>query len=67
MVATLKKLADEGEIDVRLVSDAIASFGINADQLPAWQPQPHHDYYPDAPAPARPTPKSVPELKDDIK
>lgn len=65
VVATLKKLADEGEIDVRLVKDAISSFDIDVDQAPAWQPQPHHDYYPDAPAPARPTPKEVPELKDE--
>lgn len=67
VVATLKKLADEGEVDVRLVQDAISSFGIDADQAPAWQPQPHHDYYPDAPMPELPTPRPVPELIDETK
>lgn len=62
VVATLKKLADEGEVDIRLVKDAIESFGINPDQAPAWQAQPYYDHFPDAPAPARPTPNPVPEL-----
>ena len=66
VVATLKKLADEGEIDVRLVQDAINSFDIDVDQAPAWQPQPHYDYFPDAPAAAvneNPTP--VPDFVED--
>ncbi|AKG15353.2 pyruvate dehydrogenase (acetyl-transferring), homodimeric type [Moraxella bovoculi] len=66
VVATLKKLADEGEIDVRLVQDAINSFEIDVDQAPAWQPQPHYDYFPDAPAAAvneNPTP--VPDFVED--
>ncbi|MDO4250864.1 MAG: pyruvate dehydrogenase (acetyl-transferring), homodimeric type, partial [Moraxella sp.] len=65
VVATLKKLADEGEVDVRLVKDAISSFGIDVDHPPAWQPQPYYDHFPDAPAPARPTPLPVRELIED--
>lgn len=67
VVATLKKLADEGEIDARLVQDAINSFEIDADQSPAWQPQPQYDFFPDAPAPKPTTaPNPVPELVDDL-
>ncbi|USZ14708.1 pyruvate dehydrogenase (acetyl-transferring), homodimeric type [Moraxella sp. FZFQ2102] len=66
VVATLKKLADEGEIDARLVQDAINSFDIDADQAPAWQPQPHYDHFPDAPAPKMTRePNPVPELVDE--
>ncbi len=66
VVATLKKLADEGEIDVRLVQDAINSFEIDADQAPAWQPQPQYDFFPDAPAPKTTRePNPVPELIDE--
>ena len=66
VVATLKKLADEGDIDVRLVQDAINSFDIDADQAPAWQRQPQYDFFPDAPAPkATREPNPVPELVED--
>ena len=65
VLATLKKLADEGQLDAQVVQQAIDKFGIDANQPPAWQPQPYHDYYPDAPAPERPTPIAVPELKDE--
>ena len=65
VVATLKKLADEGQVDIRLVKDAISSFGIDPDQKPAWQAQPYYDYFPDAKAPARPVPNPVPELQDE--
>lgn len=68
VLATLKKLADEGEIDVRLVNDAIVSLDIDADQAPAWQPQPHYDHFPDAPAVSvNQNPNPVPELIDEDK
>ncbi|WP_201574301.1 pyruvate dehydrogenase (acetyl-transferring), homodimeric type [Psychrobacter sp. H8-1] len=72
VVATLKRLADEGEVEMRLVKDAISSFGIDADQPPAWQQQPHYDHFPDAPAPApdninpSPVPEFVGEDDDEI-
>ena len=54
-MATSKKLADEGDIDVRLVQDAINSFDIDADQAPAWQRNSlQYDFFPDAPAPKAP-------------
>ena len=39
VVATLKKLADEGEVDARLVKDAISSFELDTDRPVAWAPQ----------------------------
>ena len=39
VVATLKKLADEGEVDARLVKDAISSFELDVDRPVAWLPQ----------------------------
>ncbi|WP_434353853.1 pyruvate dehydrogenase (acetyl-transferring), homodimeric type [Psychrobacter sp. HD31] len=42
VVATLKKLADEGEMDALIVQKAIDKFGINAAQTPAWRPQPQN-------------------------
>lgn len=65
VVATLKLLADEGEIDPRLVKDAITTFEIDVDLPPAWQPQPHFDFSPDAPAQTNINPVPVPELKDE--
>ncbi|WP_323841496.1 MULTISPECIES: pyruvate dehydrogenase (acetyl-transferring), homodimeric type [unclassified Moraxella] len=66
VIATLKKLADEGEIDVRLVQDAINSFDIDVDQAPAWQPQPHYDHFPDAPATSVNTnPTPVPDFVEE--
>lgn len=62
VVATLKRLADEGEVEMRLVKDAISSFGIEADQPPAWQQQPHYDHFPDAPGPDNVHPNPVPEF-----
>ncbi|MGM8887750.1 transketolase-like TK C-terminal-containing protein, partial [Psychrobacter sp. 1U2] len=64
VVATLKCLADEGEVEMRVVKDAISSFGIEVDQPPAWQQQPYYDHFPDAPAPASDNvhPKPVPEF-----
>ena len=41
MVATLKKLADEGEVENRLVKDAISSFELETDRPVAWAPQAH--------------------------
>jgi pyruvate dehydrogenase E1 component len=41
VVATLKKLADEGEVDARLVKDAISSFELDVDRPVAWLPQAH--------------------------
>ena len=41
VVATLKKLADEGEVDPRLVKDAISSFELDVDRPVAWLPQAH--------------------------
>ncbi|TCM68754.1 pyruvate dehydrogenase E1 component [Acinetobacter calcoaceticus] len=41
VVATLKKLADEGEVDARLVKDAISSFELDIDRPVAWLPQAH--------------------------
>lgn len=67
VVATLNKLADEGQVGKDTVKDAIAKLSIDADRSPAWQPQPHFDYFPDAPAPERPTPRPVPELIDEDK
>ncbi len=65
VIATLNKLAEEGQIEQQVVADAIASFAINPDQKPAWQAQPYYDYFPDAKAPERPTPNPVPELIDE--
>ncbi|MFW2176466.1 MULTISPECIES: pyruvate dehydrogenase (acetyl-transferring), homodimeric type [unclassified Moraxella] len=65
VVATLKLLADEGEVEARLVKDAITSFGIDTDVSPAWYPQPQIDAFPDAPAPLAPTPKPVPKLVEE--
>ncbi|MGI9339089.1 MAG: transketolase-like TK C-terminal-containing protein, partial [Psychrobacter sp.] len=62
VVATLKRLADEGEVEMRLVKDAISSFGIEVDQPPAWQQQPHYDHFPDAPAPDNVNPNPVPDF-----
>jgi pyruvate dehydrogenase E1 component len=41
VVATLKKLADEGEVENRLVKDAISSFELDTDRPVAWAPQAH--------------------------
>ncbi len=41
VVATLKKMADEGEVDKRLVKDAISSFELDTDRPMAWAPQAH--------------------------
>ncbi len=41
VVATLKLLADEDEIDVRMVKDAISSFELETDAPPSWLPQSH--------------------------
>ena len=41
VVATLKKLADEGEVENRLVKDAISSFELDTDRPVAWAPQEH--------------------------
>ena len=45
MVATLKKLADEGEVDARLVKDAISSFELDTDRPVAWAPQAHPEVH----------------------
>lgn len=65
VVATLKRLADEGEVEMRLVKDAITSLGIDTDQPPAWQVQPQFDHFPDAPAPEVVNPNPVPELVEE--
>ncbi|WP_019673037.1 pyruvate dehydrogenase (acetyl-transferring), homodimeric type [Psychrobacter lutiphocae] len=65
VVATLKRLADEGEVEMRLVKDAIVSLGIDTEQAPAWQPQPQFDHFPDAPAPSEVNPNPVPELQEE--
>lgn len=62
VVATLKLLADEGEVDPRLVKDAINSFGIDTEAPPAWYPPQQIDQSPDAPAPRGAHPKPVPQL-----
>lgn len=68
VLATLKKLADKGEIGVEVVQQAIELFEIDADSPPAWQPQPHFDYFPDAPAVSvSANPHPVPELIDEDK
>jgi len=54
VVAVLKLLADEDEIDVRMVKDAISSFEIETNLPPSWMPQPHFEENHDAPAPAVP-------------
>lgn len=41
VVATLKLLADEGEVDRRMVKDAISSFELETDLPLAWMPQTH--------------------------
>ena len=41
VVATLKKLADEGEVDARLVKDAISTFELDVERPVAWLPQAH--------------------------
>ena len=38
---TIKKLADEGEVENRLVKDAISSFELDTDCPVAWAPQTH--------------------------
>ena len=50
---------------MRFVQDAMSSFGIEADQPPAWQQQPHYDHFPDAPAPDNVNPSPVPEFVDE--
>ncbi|WP_455549952.1 pyruvate dehydrogenase (acetyl-transferring), homodimeric type, partial [Acinetobacter harbinensis] len=45
VVATLKKLADEGEVDARLVKDAISSFELDTDRPAAWLPQTHPEVH----------------------
>ena len=45
VVATLKKLADEGEVDARLVKDAISSFELDTDRPMAWLPQTHPELH----------------------
>ena len=39
VVATLKLLADEGEVDRRMVKDAISSFELETDMPSPWMPQ----------------------------
>ena len=39
VVATLKLLADEGEVDRRMVKDAISSFELETDIPAPWMPQ----------------------------
>ncbi len=46
VVATLKKLADEGEVENRLVKDAISSFELETDRPVAWAPQAHPEVQP---------------------
>ena len=41
VVATLKQLADDGVLDVRIVQDAIEKFQLNIDLPAPWQPQAH--------------------------
>ncbi len=41
VVATLKKLADEGEVENRLVKDALSSLEIDIARPSAWKPQQH--------------------------
>lgn len=65
VIATLKLLADKGEIPLQTVKDAIDSFGIDIDHPPAWHPQPQFDHFPDAPAPEEINPNPVPELIED--
>ncbi len=65
VVATLKLLADEGEVDSRLVKDAISSLGLDVDASPAWYPQPQIDHSPDAPAVLGANPKPVPHLVEE--
>ena len=65
VVATLKLLADEGEVDARLVKDAISSLGIDADASPAWYPQVQIDHSPDAPAILGAHPNPVPTLVEE--
>ena len=60
-----KLLADEGEVDARLVKDAISSLGIDADASPAWHPQVQIDHSPDAPAILGAHPKPVPTLVEE--
>jgi pyruvate dehydrogenase E1 component len=55
VVAVLKLLADEDEIDVRLVKDAISTFELETELPPPWLPQPHLEENHDAPAPSVPT------------
>ena len=55
VVATLKLLADEGELDPRLVRDAISSFELDTELPPPWLPQPRGDSAPDAAAPTLPS------------
>ena len=39
MTSRRKKLADEGEVDARLVKDAISTFELDTDRPVAWAPQ----------------------------
>lgn len=41
VVATLMRLAEEGEVDRRMVKDAISTYEIETDTPHAWQPQAH--------------------------
>ncbi|ELA08464.1 pyruvate dehydrogenase subunit E1 [Moraxella macacae 0408225] len=72
VVATLKQLADVGEVELRLVKDAIVSLGIDADASPAWYPQHQIDQSPDAPVTqgtgvnAKPVPQLVEEDDESI-
>jgi pyruvate dehydrogenase E1 component len=54
VVAVLKLLADEDEIDVRMVKDAISTFELETELPPPWMPQPHSEENHDAPAPSVP-------------
>lgn len=65
VLATLKQLADEGKAPMQLVNVAIKTFNIDVNHPPAWQPQPHYDYFPDAPAPKIVEPNPMPQLVDD--
>lgn len=64
VVATLKLLADEGDIDPRLVRDALSSFEFDPTLPPPWLPQPVADHAPDAAAPPAPEPvNTAPEQR----
>ncbi len=66
VVATLKMLADEGEVEPRLVKDAISSLGLDTDQTPAWYPRVYSDTADVPPIPAKEvTPNPVPTIKEE--